>query len=43
MLFIDMIDIIYLLLGGVIGGTIVSYVDYMTCQDCKERRNNERA
>ena len=43
MLFIDMIDILYLLVGAVIGGFIVSYIDYMTCEDCKERSKNERA
>lgn len=43
MLFIDMIDIIYLLLGVIIGSTIVSYIDSMTCDDCKERSKNERA
>ena len=43
MLFIDMIDILYLIVGAVIGGCFVSYIDYMACNDCKERRNNERA
>ena len=41
MLFIDMIDVLYLLLGVVIGGTIVSYIDYMTCEDCKRGEDDD--
>ena len=42
MLFIDLIDIIYLLVGVVIGATIQAYLDTRTCDDC-ERSDNERA
>ena len=35
MLFIDMIDILYLLVGAIIGACFMSGVDYLTCEDCK--------
>lgn len=42
MLFIDLIDILYLLLGAVIGAAIVSYIDYMTCADCKRSADYDK-
>lgn len=42
MLFIDLIDILYLLLGVVIGGGIVSYIDYMNCEDCKRSADYDK-
>ena len=35
MLFIDLIDILYLLVGIIIGACIVSGIDYLICKDCK--------
>ena len=43
MLFIDLIDILYLVIGAIVGATTVAYLDSHTCDDCKERRNNEKA
>ena len=39
MLFFDLIDILYVLLGVAIGAIIQAYVDMRTCDDCIERRN----
>ena len=35
MLFIDMIDILYLLIGAVIGACVMIGIDYLVCEDCK--------
>lgn len=42
MLWIDLIDIVYLLIGIIIGAAFVAGLASRTCDDC-ERRNNERA
>ena len=39
MLWIDLIDIIYLLIGVIIGATFVAGLASRICDDC-ERRNN---
>ena len=41
MLFIDIVDIIYFGIGIAVGAMLTTLVDYMICNDCKERRNNE--
>ena len=41
MLFLDIIDIIYFIVGIVVGVILTTVVDSMICNDCKERRNNE--
>lgn len=35
MLFIDMIDILYLFVGAIIGVCVMTVVDYFICEDCK--------
>lgn len=35
MLFIDMIDILYLFVGAIIGACFMVVVDYLICEDCK--------
>ena len=39
MLFIDLIDIIYLIVGIVIGACFMTFIDYLTCEDCKRRED----
>lgn len=41
MLFIDIIDIIYLFVGIVIGACFITVVDYLTCEECKRREEND--
>lgn len=42
MLFIDLIDIVYLVIGAIVGASVVAYLDSHTCDEC-ERSDNERA
>lgn len=39
MLFIDLIDILYLVVGIVIGACFMTVVDYLTCEECKRRED----
>ena len=39
MLFIDLIDILYLVVGIVIGACFMTFIDYLTCEECKRRED----
>ena len=41
MLFLDIIDILYFVVGVLVGVMVTTLVDAIICNDCKERRNNE--
>lgn len=43
MLFIDLIDVLYLVVGVLVGVGLTTLIDSRICDDCKERSNNERA
>ena len=41
MLFIDLIDILYLVVGIIIGACVMTIVDYLTCEECKRREDHD--
>ena len=41
MLFIDLIDIIYLVIGAIVGASTVAYLDSRTCDECERSDNCE--
>lgn len=44
MLWLDLIDIMFFIVGGLVGGLVMSLLAVTKCDECREERsNNERA
>ena len=44
MLWLDLIDIMFFIVGGLVGALVVSLLTVSKCDECREeRRRNERA